>query len=54
MTLKQAVKKLGGPSGAAKVSGIPRTTLVHWLTLKVPPKWRETDLNKIVELARGA
>lgn len=51
MTLKQAVKKLGGPSGAAAKSGIPRTSIIYWLTLKDPPKWRKADIDYIVLLA---
>ena len=54
MTFKQAVRKLGGPSGAAKAGGIPRTTLVHWLKCKEPPKWRQAEVDKIIELAKAA
>lgn len=51
MTLKQAVKKLRGPSKAAKLSGVPRTSIIYWMSLKTPPKWRQGDIDKICALA---
>ena len=54
MTLKQAVKKLGGPSAVAYATGIPRTTLVHWLKIKTPPAWRKRDVEYIIHCAEIA
>lgn len=54
MTLKQAVKKLGGPSKAAAKSGIGRTNINYWLKAKNLPRWREADIAKIIDLAKAA
>jgi hypothetical protein len=52
MTLKQAVKKLGGPSAAAQKSGSPRTSIIYWASVKNPPKWRQIEIDRIIELAK--
>ena len=54
MTLKQAVKKLGGASKAAKAVGIPRTTVIYWMKGKTPPMWRQPDIGRIIAMARAA
>ena len=51
MTLKQAIANLGGPSKAAALSGIPRTSIIYWMNKKKPPKWREADISKLIGLA---
>ena len=51
MTLKQAVKKLGGPFRAASISGVPRTNIIYWMKVAVP-KWRQSDADKIIALAQ--
>lgn len=51
MTLKQAVKKLGGASAAALKSGSPRTSILYWMSLKVVPKWRQPEVDAIIRLA---
>ncbi len=50
MTLKQAVKALGGPSAAAKASGILRTSIIYWMKNGVP-HFRKADADRIVGLA---
>ena len=50
MTFKQAVKALGGPSGAAKASGIARTVIIYWLKNGVS-RFRKADGEMIVALA---
>lgn len=51
MTLKQAVKKLGGPFRAAAISGVPRTNIIYWMRVTVP-KWRQPEADKIIALAQ--
>jgi DNA-binding transcriptional regulator YdaS (Cro superfamily) len=51
MTLKQAVKKLGGPSKVARLIGISRTTLIYWLTTGVPG-WRKGNADAIIAMAQ--
>jgi predicted peroxiredoxin len=53
MTLKQAVKILGGASAAAKASGIGRTVIIYWMKQGVP-HFRQTDKEKIILLAEQA
>ena len=50
MTLKQAIKKLGGPSAAARAIGVRRTTLVYW-TQRKPPFWRTHDIQRLIAIA---
>ena len=50
--MKQAVKKLGGPSVAARICGVPRTTFVHWLKGK-PPTWRKGLIAMLIEIAEA-
>ncbi len=50
MTLKQAVRKLGGPSKVATIAGVPRTSIIYWMSKK-PPKWRQEDVAKIIAAA---
>jgi len=51
MTLKQAVAKLGGPSAVAAATGIARTSIIYWIGVKKPPSWRQTDIQRIIDLA---
>jgi hypothetical protein len=50
MTFKQAVKVLGGPSGASKASGVARTVIIYWLREGVS-KFRKEDERRIIRLA---
>ncbi len=50
MTFKQAVKALGGPSGAAKASGVARTVIIYWLARGVS-RFRKADADRIISLA---
>lgn len=51
MTLKQAIKRLGGASAAAQKSGSPRTSIIYWASVKNPPKWRQVEIDRIIALA---
>jgi DNA-binding transcriptional regulator YdaS (Cro superfamily) len=51
MTLKQAVRKLGGASKVAAIVGVPRTSVIYWMNSKKPPKWRQAEVAKIIALA---
>lgn len=50
MDLKQAVDLLGGPTDAARLSGIKRTSIHYWLE-KGAPNWRKPDVDRLVDLA---
>jgi hypothetical protein len=50
MTFKQAVRALGGPSGAAKASGVARTVIIYWLKRGVS-RFRKDDEALIISLA---
>jgi hypothetical protein len=52
MTLKQAIKKLGGPSAASQKSGSARTSIIYWASVKNPPKWRKVEIDRIIDLAK--
>lgn len=51
MTLQQAVKKLGGPHRVAGLVGVPRTSIIYWMSKK-PPKWRQSEVDRIIVLAQ--
>ena len=51
MTFKQAVKKLGGATEAARVAGVKRDLIYYWLRQKAPPAWRQGDVDKIIAAA---
>ena len=51
MTLKQALKALGGTSNAARQTGIPRTVLLYWQKHGAP-HYRKTDVDKVIEAAK--
>lgn len=50
MTFEQAVKDLGGPSGASRLSGVARTVIIYWLANGVS-RFRKADEKKIIRLA---
>lgn len=50
MTFKQAVKALGGPREAARLSGVARTVIIYWLANSVS-RFRKDDEAKIIALA---
>ena len=51
MDLKEAVEILGGPTDAARLSGIKRTSIHYWLE-KGAPVWRQSDVDRLVDLAK--
>ena len=51
MELKQAVALLGGPTDAARLSGIKRTVIHYWLD-RGAPEWRKPDVAKLIGLAK--
>lgn len=51
MTFEQAVADLGGPSGAARLSGVARTVIIYWLENGVS-RFRKADERKIIRLAQ--
>ncbi len=51
MTLKQAIKQLGGVKAAADLAGLSRTSIYYWLKV-TPPKWRKADIARIIDLAQ--
>jgi len=50
MTFKQAVRALGGPREAAKLSGVARTVIIYWLKNGVS-RFRKNDEAAIIALA---
>ncbi len=52
MELKQAVDLLGGPTDAARLSGIKRTVIHYWLD-NGAPAWRKPDVAKLISLAKS-
>ena len=50
MTFRQAVKYLGGPSGAAKASGVARTVIIYWLANGVS-RFRQAEADRIIAIA---
>lgn len=53
MTFKQAVKTLGGPREASRLSGVARTVIIYWLNKGVS-RFRKADEEKIIALAEQA
>ncbi len=51
MDLKEAVAILGGPTDAARISGIKRTVIHYWME-KGAPAWRQADVARLIDLAR--
>lgn len=50
MTFKQAVRTLGGPREASKLSGVARTVIIYWLKNGVS-RFRKADEARIISLA---
>lgn len=50
MTFKQAVKALGGPREASRLSGVARTVIIYWLKNGVS-RFRKADEENIIALA---
>lgn len=50
MDLKTAVDILDGPTEAARLSGIKRTSIHYWLE-KGAPAWRQADVARLIEMA---
>ncbi len=54
MTLKQAVRILGGTTKAAKMAGVTKANLHYWLRLRRAPAWRRAEVTTILALAANA
>jgi hypothetical protein len=49
----EAVKTLGGPLHASRLTGTPRVTLMYWMKNGYP-YYRQHEVDKLIELARKA
>ena len=50
MTLKEAVKMLGGPTATARLTQIGRTHINYWLKSGYPA-WRKPEVDRIISVA---